>query len=79
MVKLGCILGFDDDAVNNILQSKNIQLFVENEHFLSSIFPEVNESLFPSEQSIRFDGCCFGDRKCILRPAKTMKSTGFFH
>jgi hypothetical protein len=78
VAKLGCILGFDNDPVNYMLQSKNFQLFVEDEHFLSSIFPEVNESLFPSEQPRGFYGCRFGDRKSILRPAKPMKSTGFF-
>ena len=58
-----------------MLQSKNFQLFVEEEHFLSCIFLEENESLFPSEQSREFYGYNFGDRKGILRP---MKSIGVF-
>lgn len=78
VIKLRCILGFDDDALNYMLQSKNLQLLVEDEHFVSSIFPKMNESLFPSEPARGFYGCSSVDTKIILRPAKPMKSTGLF-
>jgi hypothetical protein len=78
MVKLGCILGFDNDAVNYMLQCKNFQLFVEDKSFLASHFPEVNESFFPLKQPRGFYGCRSGGRKSISSPAKPMKSTGYF-
>jgi hypothetical protein len=78
MVKLGCILGFDNDTVNYMLQCKNFQLFVEDKSFLASHFPEVNESFFPSKQPRGFYGCRSGGRKSISSPAKPMKSTGYF-
>ena len=36
LIKLGCLLEFDDDAVKFLLKTKNLQLFVEDEKFLSS-------------------------------------------
>ncbi|GLJ45921.1 hypothetical protein SUGI_0966850 [Cryptomeria japonica] len=39
MVKFGCILGFDTDVVNYMLQYKNLQIFKEDESFLSKFFP----------------------------------------
>lgn len=36
LIKLGCLLEFDDDAVEFLLKTKNLQLFVEDEEFLSS-------------------------------------------
>eukprot|EP01018_Ginkgo_biloba_P010003 Gb_15824 [translate_table: standard] len=38
MLKFGCVLGFHIDAVNHLLQTKNLQLYMEDEHYLSSIF-----------------------------------------
>lgn len=78
VIKLRRILGFDDDAINYMLQSKNLQLLVEDEHFVSSIFLKMNESLFPSEPARGFYGCSSRDTKIILRPAKPMKSTRLF-
>ena len=71
MVKFGCIVGFDNDAVNYMLLSKNFQLFVEDKSFMSSIFPEVNEIFLPSKQSRGIHGCSSGVSKSISRPAKT--------
>ncbi|XP_077227223.1 uncharacterized protein LOC143860448 isoform X2 [Tasmannia lanceolata] len=39
LVKLGCLLEFEDNAVEFLLKSKNLQLFVEDKVFLSSLFP----------------------------------------
>ena len=78
MVKFGCIVGFDNDAVNYMLQCKSFKLFVEDKSFLSSIFPEVNESFLPSKLSRGFQGCSYGGNKSISRPAKTMNPTGYF-
>lgn len=36
LIKLGCLLEFDDDAVKFLLKTKNLLLFVEDEEFLSS-------------------------------------------
>ena len=78
MIKFGCILGFDNVAVNYMLNCKNFQLFVEDKSFLSSIFLEVNESFLPSKLSRGFHGCSYGGSKSISRPAKTMNPVGNF-
>lgn len=78
MVKIGCILGFDDDAVNYMLQCNNFQMFVEDKSFLGSHFPEVNESVLPSKELRGFYGCSSGGRKSISSPAKATSSTGYF-
>lgn len=38
LVKLGCLLDFDDVAVGFLLKSRNLQLFAEDEEFMSSAF-----------------------------------------
>ncbi|XP_077228605.1 uncharacterized protein LOC143861588 [Tasmannia lanceolata] len=38
LIKLGCLLEFEDDAVEFLLKSKNLQLFDQDEVFLSSLF-----------------------------------------
>ncbi|XP_042395856.1 uncharacterized protein LOC121986113 isoform X1 [Zingiber officinale] len=37
LIRLGCLLDFEEDAVDYLLKTKNLQLFPEDEEFLSSI------------------------------------------
>lgn len=39
LLKLAFLLKFDDEAVSFLMKSKNLQVFVEDEDFLSSFFP----------------------------------------
>ncbi|KAK8703071.1 hypothetical protein V6N13_021401 [Hibiscus sabdariffa] len=39
LIKLAFILKFDEDAVGFLMKSKNLQVFVEDEEFLSAAFP----------------------------------------
>uniref|UniRef100_A0A1D1XGE7 Sacsin n=1 Tax=Anthurium amnicola TaxID=1678845 RepID=A0A1D1XGE7_9ARAE len=39
LLRLGCLVDFDEGAVNFLLKTKNLQLFLEDEEFLSSKFP----------------------------------------
>ena len=39
MLKLGCMVGFDTDVVNDMLQHYNLQIFKDDENFLSDFFP----------------------------------------
>ncbi|KAK8693014.1 hypothetical protein V6N13_070613 [Hibiscus sabdariffa] len=39
LIKMAYILKFDEDAVGFLMKSKNLQLFVEDEEFLSAVFP----------------------------------------
>ncbi|XP_077228632.1 uncharacterized protein LOC143861623 [Tasmannia lanceolata] len=38
LIRLGCLLGFEVDAVNTLLKMENLQVFFEDEQFLSSEF-----------------------------------------
>ncbi|GLJ45924.1 hypothetical protein SUGI_0966880 [Cryptomeria japonica] len=44
MLKFGCILGLDDDIVNDMLRNKNLKIFKEDESFLLEFFP-IEDSL----------------------------------
>ncbi|XP_057519125.1 uncharacterized protein LOC130799868 [Amaranthus tricolor] len=39
LIKLGFLVEFDENAVTYLMKSKNLQLFLEDEEFLSSAFP----------------------------------------
>jgi len=41
LIKLGCLLDFDDAAVGFLLKSKNLRLFAEDEELLSSAFSSL--------------------------------------
>ncbi|CAK9161863.1 unnamed protein product, partial [Ilex paraguariensis] len=38
LIKLGCLLGFDDEAIAFLMKKNNLQIFLEDEEFLSSAF-----------------------------------------
>ncbi|XP_042395852.1 uncharacterized protein LOC121986110 [Zingiber officinale] len=42
LIRLGCLLDFEEDAVDYLLKTKNLQLFPEDKEFLSSISPTKN-------------------------------------
>ncbi|KAG6505449.1 hypothetical protein ZIOFF_037805 [Zingiber officinale] len=42
LISFGCLLDFEEDAVNYLLKNKNLQLFPEDEEFLSSISSTKN-------------------------------------
>jgi hypothetical protein len=39
LIKLGFMLGFNEQAVGFLMKSKNLQIFIEDEEFLTSAFP----------------------------------------
>ncbi|CAI9767382.1 unnamed protein product [Fraxinus pennsylvanica] len=39
LIKLGFILEFDEAAIGFLMKTKNLQIFLEDEEFLSSAFP----------------------------------------
>lgn len=41
LIKMGCLLDFEEAAVEFLLKTKNLQLFLEDEEFLSSAFSSV--------------------------------------
>eukprot|EP01018_Ginkgo_biloba_P017680 Gb_37162 [translate_table: standard] len=51
MLNYGCLLGFDLEASDVLLQTHNLQLFIEDQQFLLLHFPEANENFrTPSRQ-----------------------------
>ncbi|KAG6505450.1 hypothetical protein ZIOFF_037806 [Zingiber officinale] len=42
LIRLGCLLDFEEDAVDYLLKTKNLQLFPEDKEFLSSISSTKN-------------------------------------
>ncbi|XP_010250591.1 PREDICTED: uncharacterized protein LOC104592797 [Nelumbo nucifera] len=38
LIKLGCLLEFEEDATNFLMKSRNLQVSMEDEEFLSSVF-----------------------------------------
>ncbi|GLJ45918.1 hypothetical protein SUGI_0966810 [Cryptomeria japonica] len=73
-LKLGCIVGFDTDAINDMLQRKNLLIFKEDESFLSEFFP-IEDSL-GQHQPRRHQGS--GRKRSItsVEPAKSPQSFG---
>ncbi|WCJ36321.1 DNA binding ATP binding [Euphorbia peplus] len=43
LIKLAFLLNFDEEAVKYLMQSQNLQIFVEDDEFLSSVFPSIVE------------------------------------
>ncbi|XP_065872779.1 uncharacterized protein [Euphorbia lathyris] len=41
LIKLAFLLNFDQEAVQFLMKSQNLQIFVEDEEFLSAVFPSV--------------------------------------
>ena len=39
LIKFGFFMGFDEDAVDYLMKSKNMQISLEDEEFLASAFP----------------------------------------
>ncbi|KAJ6837125.1 uncharacterized protein M6B38_121290 [Iris pallida] len=53
LVKLGCLVDFDEMAVKFLLQRKNLQLFSEDEELLSSA--TIKSSLSEAQQGVGYD------------------------
>ncbi|XP_031105049.1 uncharacterized protein LOC116009965 [Ipomoea triloba] len=43
LIKLGYILKFDQEAIRFLMKTKNLEIFMEDEQFLSSLFPADDE------------------------------------
>ncbi|GLJ45911.1 hypothetical protein SUGI_0966710 [Cryptomeria japonica] len=81
MLKLGCILGFDTDVANDILQHKNLQIFKEDESFLSGFFP-IEDSLGSSRKGRKRSRTSAGQARLpqsfgiLAGPAKSPQNFG---
>ncbi|CAH9053058.1 unnamed protein product [Cuscuta europaea] len=41
LIKLGYMVEFDEDSINFLMKINNLQIFMEDEHFLLSLFPAI--------------------------------------
>ncbi|KAJ4850143.1 hypothetical protein Tsubulata_000621, partial [Turnera subulata] len=70
LIKFAVLLDFNDGAIKFLMSSKNLQVFVEDEEFLSAAFPSENGMETPKEHiaRIRRETFSIGGEKNPLAP-----------